>query len=58
VAWHAGPERGGITADFNTMRIHFTNGFSTTEPMVVARALARKRPGRRALFPASRLSRT
>jgi hypothetical protein len=29
----------GIAADFNTMRIHFTNGFSTTEPMVVARGI-------------------
>lgn len=29
----------GIAADFNTMRIHFTNGFSTAEPLVVARAI-------------------
>jgi len=28
-----------IMADFNTWRIHFTNGFSTAEPMVVARAI-------------------
>lgn len=28
-----------ITADFNTWRIHFTNGYSTAEPMVVARAI-------------------
>jgi hypothetical protein len=32
----------GITADFNTHRIHFTNGFSTAEPMVVARAIGPK----------------
>lgn len=29
----------GITVDLNTFRIHFTNGFSTTEPHVVARAI-------------------
>ncbi len=29
----------GITADFNAMRLHFTNGFSTAEPLVVARAI-------------------
>lgn len=32
----------GIIADFNTQRIHFTNGFSTAEPMVVARAIGPK----------------
>jgi hypothetical protein len=28
-----------ITADFNIWRIHFTNGYSTADPMVVARAI-------------------
>ena len=32
----------GITADFNTGHIHFTNGFSTAEPMVVAHAIGPK----------------
>lgn len=32
----------GIRADFNTHRIHFTNGFSTAEPLVVARAIGPK----------------
>jgi hypothetical protein len=38
-----------ITADFNTWRIHFTNGLSTAEPMVVARAIGP--PVTRALEP-------
>lgn len=38
-----------ITADFNTWRIHFTNGLSTAEPMVVARAIGP--PVVRALAP-------
>jgi AsmA-like C-terminal region len=29
----------GITVDFNTQRIYFTNGFSTAEPLVVAEAI-------------------
>ncbi len=29
----------GVTVDFNTQRVYFTNGFSTAEPMVVARAI-------------------
>ena len=29
----------GITVDFKSQRIHFTNGLSTAEPMVVARAI-------------------
>ncbi len=29
----------GIAADFNTQRIHFTNVFSTTEPMAILRAI-------------------
>lgn len=32
----------GIRADFNTHRIHFTNGFSTAEPLAVARAIGPK----------------
>ncbi len=32
----------GIAVDFNTRRVHFTNGFSTAEPMVVARAIGPK----------------
>jgi hypothetical protein len=29
----------GIAVDFNTQRIHFTNGFSTAEPLAVAHAI-------------------
>jgi hypothetical protein len=32
----------GITADFNALRIHFTNGFSTADPMLVARGIGPK----------------
>lgn len=32
----------GITVDLHTQRIHFTNGFSTADPMVVARAIGPK----------------
>jgi hypothetical protein len=29
----------GLLADFNTQRLHFTNGFGTVEPMVIARCI-------------------
>src|SRR5262249_28742995 len=32
----------GVAADFETMRIHFTNGFSTADPQTVARAIGPK----------------
>lgn len=32
----------GITADFNSWRIYFTNGFSTADPRAVARAIGPK----------------
>jgi hypothetical protein len=32
----------GIAVDFNAQRIYFTNGFSTAEPLVVARAIGPK----------------
>lgn len=35
----------GLLADFNTEQLHFTNGFSTVEPMVIARCIGPQTAG-------------